>query len=169
MMAVCSSSPFCLGMWEWTDCPGAKDSGERSEISTQSVPETSSSMAAPTDILIKVNAYASASTTRAPPTNGRLLDSSAMESLLNLAKVWLQLTLLGVQSGHQKCSSYGRMPEIKGFSEDLLMCTDPSHLNIHLTQFAVEARKASGEYYPPSSLYQLSSLQHFMPYEGNNY
>ena len=47
-----------------------------------------------------------------------------------------------------------RFPD-DGVSEDLLMCTDPGLLNIHLTRFAVEARKASGKYYPPSSLHQL--------------
>lgn len=39
--------------------------------------------------------------------------------------------------------------------EDLFMSTDPSLLCTHPTCFAVEARKANGEHYPPSSLYQL--------------
>ena len=58
-----------------------------------------------------------------------------------------------------------RFPE-DGVPEDLLTCTDPSLLNIHLTWFAVEARKASGEYYPPL-IFASASLRHFMPYKGN--
>ena len=44
---ACSSSPLCLGMCEWTDCPGASGNGECSshtEISTYSVNETLSIM-----------------------------------------------------------------------------------------------------------------------------
>ena len=162
MMAVCSSSPFCLGMCEWTDCPGAKDSGE---CSTQSVPEMSSSMATPTDSPIKVNAHASTSTSRAPPTSKHFTEFIGEGELVKLGKGLTpanttRCTKWALKTFELWNARNQRFPE-DGVPEDLFTCTDPSLLNIHLTRFAVEARKASGEYYPPSS------LRHFMSYEGN--
>ena len=39
--------------------------------------------------------------------------------------------------------------------EDLLVTCDPVLLNTHLLKFAVEARKANGENYPPGTIHQL--------------
>ena len=39
--------------------------------------------------------------------------------------------------------------------QDLLVTCDPSLLNTHLSKFAVEAKKANGEIYPPSTIHQL--------------
>ena len=38
---------------------------------------------------------------------------------------------------------------------DLLVTCDPVLLNTHLSKFAVEARKANGEIYPPGTIHQL--------------
>ena len=39
--------------------------------------------------------------------------------------------------------------------DDILQCTDPITLNNHLSRFVVEARKSTGEHYPPATLHQL--------------
>ena len=39
--------------------------------------------------------------------------------------------------------------------EDLLKSSNPVLLNNHLSKFAVEARKANGEVYPPATIHQL--------------
>ena len=39
--------------------------------------------------------------------------------------------------------------------KDLLMCSDPEILNLHLSRFVIETRKANGDDYPPSTLHQL--------------
>ena len=39
--------------------------------------------------------------------------------------------------------------------EDILLSSDPELLNLHLSRFVIETRKANGEMYPPSTLHQL--------------
>ena len=39
--------------------------------------------------------------------------------------------------------------------QDILLCSDPELLNLHLSRFVIETRKANGEIYPPSTLHQL--------------
>ena len=53
--------------------------------------------------------------------------------------------------------------------DELFQNNDPSVLSVHLTRFAVEARKATREHYPPSSLHQLlcSLLRHMREINPN--
>ena len=39
--------------------------------------------------------------------------------------------------------------------DNILLCSDPELLNLHLSKFIIETRKANGEVYPPSTLHQL--------------
>ena len=39
--------------------------------------------------------------------------------------------------------------------KDILLSSDPELLNLHLSRFVIETRKANGEVYPPSTLHQL--------------
>ena len=39
--------------------------------------------------------------------------------------------------------------------DDFLSTNDPASLNTYLSKFAVEARKVTGEHYPPSTIHQL--------------
>ena len=162
MEQACSFSPFCLGMCDWTDCPGSR---ERLEISTHNVIDSSNGMATPPTSTNELNAHASGASaianTRAPPTIERFREFIDDGELVELGKGLIPAnTSLRCTKWALKTFELWRNARNERFPddsvpEDLLMSTDPSLLNTHLTQFIVEARKANREYYPPSSLHQL--------------
>ena len=97
----------------------------------------------------------------APPTNGERLSTFVGDE--ELAELSKGLT----PANTTKCTQWAlntfelwknarnqKFPD-DCVPQDLFTSTDPSLLCTHLTRFAVEARKANGEHYPPSSLHQL--------------
>ena len=145
MDQACPYSPLCLGMCEFY-CPGqsTKNSTQR-DVSAQN--STSSAN--------------DACSSRAPPCNyERFSEFIDDKELAELSKGL-------IPANTSKCTNWAlktfelwknarnqRFPN-DCIPEDLFHTVDPSLLNTHLTRFAVEARKANGEQYPPSSIHQL--------------
>ena len=89
-----------------------------------------------------------------------LQNSSVTKNQLNLTKVFK--TLQNAKWALKTFESW-RNARNQRFPDDHIRRSLHEHLanssvyNTHLTHFAVEVRKASGEYYPPSSQHQLLS------------
>ena len=154
---ACSSSPFCLGMCEWTDCPGSNEHSTHGDISAHNVNKASSNGATPATAS---SAHASACSSIATPTNERFAEFIGDEELVQLGKGLIPANTSRCTKWALKTFELWRNARNQRFPddcvpEDLFMSTDSSLLNTHLARFAVQARKASGEYYPPSSLHQL--------------
>ena len=130
---ACSFSPFCLGMCEWTDCPGQNSA--LGESSSSSSAEAASSLSAPPRFTEFIN------------------DDELSKGLIpkNTAKntKWALNSFEEWKNARNK-----KFPE-DPVPEDLFTCTDPSILSVHLSRLSVEARKSTGELYPPSSIHQL--------------
>ena len=60
---------------------------------------------------------------------------------LNTFNVWIR----------ERNSRYPASP----VPEDILVCSDPDVINLHLSRFIIETRKSNGEMYLPSTLHQL--------------
>ena len=131
-------------MCDWTDCPGARgnsalegssssysNSGSRSSDSTASV--------------------------RAPP---RFSEFVSDDELSTLSKGLVPANTSRNTKWALKTFEEWRNARNLNFPQDpvpdnLFMCTDPAVLSVNLSRFSVEARKSSGEHYPPSSIHQL--------------
>ena len=100
------------------------------------------------------------SSTRAPPTSERFSEFINKQELAELGKglipanttkctKWALKTFELWKNARNQRFPYDRVPD------ELFQSNDPSVLSVHLTRFAVEARKSTGEHYPPSTLHQL--------------
>ena len=144
--SICSgNNPFCLGMCEWTDCSTPEELQLRLLTSLSSYPEIASSTSyqpllpsestdrfqfqSVTELLELSKGYTPANT------------SKATKWTLNVFELWRQ--------ARNQCYPEDPVPE------HLLTSCDPVLLNTHLARFAVEARKTSGDPYPPSTIHQL--------------
>ena len=137
---ACSYSPSCLGMCEWTGCPGAAGNSTPAVISAQ-------------------NELASCSS-GTTPTNERFSEFISDQELSELGRGLIPANTTKSTKWALKTFELWKNSRNQSFPDDrvpqeLFMSTDPSLLSTHLTRFAVEARKANGEHYPPSSIHQL--------------
>ena len=142
---ACSFSPFCLGMCEWTDCPGkgrvnitphpqaaAKDRPSTSSSATRKeiLPPTERFNYASEDELFQLSkGHIPANTVR------------STERALKVFRMW--------KEARNERSPQNAVPD------NLFEDGDPSQLTTHLSRFIVEVRKTNGEFYPPSTLHLL--------------
>ena len=141
----------CSGMCEWTDCRPLPILTTDLEPHL-SLPQTSCESLLPRP--------AEPSTSKQPLLPSERFQFSSEENLLELAKGF---TPANTRSSTKwalnvfelwKQARNTHHPE-DPVPQDLLVTCDPSLLNTHLSKFAVEARKANGEIYPPSTIHQL--------------
>ena len=145
--SVCaySDDPFCLGMCDWTDCATMA----KPRPSTEPLPSSSCSESLP----LSAN----------EPLPCQRFSFASEEQLADLAKGIVPLnttksTKWALKKGFEDWKQE-RNERFKSdpVPENILLSDDPTLLNTHLSQFAVEARKVNGEHYPPSTVYQLLS------------
>ena len=146
-----SGNPSCLGMCEWSDCRPLPEPAEESQ------PHLPTSLASPAPT---VQPIASACGSKQPLLPSERFQFSSNEKLLELAKGYTPantnnstkwaLKVFDLWRQARNCHS----PE-DPVPEDLLTSCNPALLNLHLSKFAVEARKADGTVYPPSTIHQL--------------
>ena len=127
-------------MCEWTGCPGAAGNSTPAVISAK-------------------NELASCSS-GATPTNERFSEFISDQELSELGRGLIPANTTKSTKWALKTFELWKNSRNQSFPDDrvpqeLFMSTDPSLLSTHLTHFAVEARKANGEHYPPSSIHQL--------------
>ena len=137
--AVCSYSPSCLGMCDWTGCPGVNSELLPPEDRIEPLPSVSSSK---------------------QPLLPQRFDFASDEKLAELAKGHIPVNTS--KSTKWALKVFELWSQARNIShtedpipEDLLSCSDPAILNVHLARFAVEARKSNGDYYPPATIHQL--------------
>ena len=138
---ACSYSPFCLGMCEFTDCPGYS-----------TLDESSTHTAGP-------SASGSPTSLSAPPRFSEFMSDEQLSVLSKglIPKNTAKSTKWALNTFEEwKIARNQQFPE-DPVPDNVLECTNPSVLSIHLSRFSVEARKSNGEHYPPSSIHQLLS------------
>ena len=177
-MQACPFGKFCLGMCDWTDCPGGRlastsstdlwtdhqatpDRGhtpERLEPQPQREPlaplPTNANHASPS-----ICADLRTSSTL-EPSHERFSTFVNDDELAVLSKgivpvntdkntKWALSNFFAWKEARDKKYPDNPVPE------DILTCSDPATLNTHLSRFVVETRKANGELYPPKTVHQL--------------
>ena len=147
---ACSSSPFCVGMYKWTDCYASDEHSTHVEVSALSDKERN----------LETTAHVNTCRSRATPTDKHFSEFIGDKELIEFNKGLIPANTSRCTKWAVKTFESWRNARNQRFPddtvpEDLFLSTNPSLLNAHLVHFAVEARKASGEYYPPSSLHQL--------------
>ena len=144
---ACSFSPYCLGMCEWTDCPGHRNaSGLQLEIT-------------PSHPLPQLEQLCPSSSKDQPhhpmaSNESSCFQFSSEEQLSELVKGLIPENTKG-NWALKNFNLWNDANLENPVPEDILTSSDPDLLNHHLSQFVVETRKANGEHYPPSSLHQL--------------
>ena len=137
---ACSCDPYCLGVCEWIDCPRALHNSPRPAvppISTTSTSPTPSVQTASKRFKFAEEEELSQFAKGLVPDN----TNKSTKWALNNLEAWMKA----------RNTSYPDDP----VPEDILLSSDPELLNLHLSRFVIETRKANGEMYPPSTLHQL--------------
>ena len=138
---VCvANDPCCPGMCEWTDCSIPQERKLRLTTSSSPRPSTSS----PQPLLLPSDRFQFKSDKELTELSKGYTPANTSRSTkwaLNVFDQWCQ-------------ARNQRYPE-DTVPEHLLTSCDPLLLNTHLARFAVEARKTTGESYPPATVHQL--------------
>ena len=147
MEQACSLSPFCLGMHEFY-CEGQRALCARGSTHKEMVASEASAC------------QASSSQARAPPTSERFSEFVHEQELAELGKGLVpantsKCTKWALKTFERRKTARNQRFPCDHVPDELFQSNDPSVLSVHLTRFVVEARKATGEHYPPSSLHQL--------------
>ena len=138
---ACSYSPSCLGMCEWTDCPGT---GAVSTLPRPATPPIVASLDRLTSPTSAVKRFKFAKEEELSQFTKGLVPQNTSKSTkwaLNNFEAWMK-------SRNLSCPD-------NPVPEDILTCSDPEILNLYLSRFVIETRKANGDDYPPSTLHQL--------------
>ena len=149
---ACSYNPFCLGMCEWTDCPGA--------LQLDATPRpTCPRISAPPSNSPAVTASSSLSS-HSSLSESKRFKFATEEELSTFAKGLVpENTTRSTKWAMNNFSTWikernARYPA-SPVPDDILMCSEPEIINLHLSRFIVETRKSNGDMYPPSTLHQL--------------
>jgi hypothetical protein len=123
---------YCLGMCEWTNCPGALGSPcpTTPPISTTATTPTSSVQITSKHFRLAKEEELSEFAERLIPEN----TSMSTKWALNNFEAWMKA----------RNTNYS-------VPDDILLSSDPEVLNLHLSKFIIETRKANGEVYPLST------------------
>ena len=139
---VCAFSLSCLGMCKWTECAtvNRKLHPQMDELRTDN----------------KLQPLPSTSKIDAPI---KRFDFATDEALAELAKGHIpynsnRSTKWALTVFEQWRQARNDSHRDNPVPDDLFTTSDPALLNTHLSQFAVETGKVSGEYYPPATIHQ---------------
>ena len=149
---ACPYSNSCIGMCEWTDCPGAL------QFDTIGPHPTSEKQ----PHLLCANEQPRPSTSAEPsePLPQPRFQFASEQKLTELAKGLVpentsKSTKWAVNNFEAWLTARNASHPEDLVPEDILMSTDANVLNTHLSRFVVETRKSNGEPYPPATLHQL--------------
>ena len=142
---ACPYSAYCLGMCEWTDCPGALIQDDNTppaphptDTPISAPPVTFPPATSPTSLEPTAKRFKFASEQQLSELAKGLVPENTSKSTkwaLNNFDAWLK--------ARNVCHPDNPVPE------DILMSSDPE---VHLSRFIVETRKSNGETYPPCIL-----------------
>ena len=165
LAAVCPYSNHCIGMYEFTGCPGAY---------TNSVLQLETTLK-PHPIPTYEQPHLSTATNEQPLPSTSTGSPGPSQDGLSRFKFATEQELSELAKGlapynTDECTKW----ELKNFGvwvtarntahpddlipEDILMSSDPDVLNRRLSQFVVETHKSNGQSYPPATLHQLYSV-----------
>ena len=140
---ACSYDPYCLWMFEWTDCP-----------------HVLLNLPCPADPPISTTPNHSTSPTSSIQPDSKCFKFAKEEELSEIAKGLVPENTNN--STKWALNNFDAWTKARNASypdspvpEDILMSSNPELLNLHLSRFVIETRKANGEMYPPSTLHQL--------------
>ena len=152
---ACSAmDPLCLGMCEWTGCPGTPNEKPCLPLvvprPVEEGPCANQASAASTyqPLLQSASSADNLGDRFSFKTEEELRELSTPANTSRSTKWALKVFDLWKQARNQ------RYPE-DPVPESLLISCDPALLNIHLARFAAETRKTNGDSYPPATVYQL--------------
>ncbi len=158
--------PYCIGMCDWTDCPG----GLQLDASMPHPTTNDVTVAPPPPAPSASTSRSTHTRTRTPilGTQPRLLSqtvtrfdfTTSEEELSELAKglvpqntakntQWAVKNFEDWRKTRNACHPENPVPE------DILESCDPDIINVQLSRFVVETRKSKGVRYPRSTLHQL--------------
>ena len=149
---ACPISNSCLGMCEWTGCPGTRAvESIATSSSTASNYATEPTRPSPSHTPIPAPAGSSSTCFATFVNDEQLAVLSKGVTPVNTDKNtrWAVSNFEAWKEARNQKHLDDPIPE------DLLMSNDPVILNLHLSRFVLETRKSNGEYYPPKTLHQL--------------
>ena len=140
---ACSYDPYCLGVCEWTDCPRALHNSPRPAVPPNSTTANYSTSPTPSVQTASKRFKFAEEEELSQFAKGLVPDNTNKSTkwALNNLEAWMK----------PRKTSYPDDP----VPEDILLSSDPELLNLNLSRFVIETRKANGEMYPPSTLHQL--------------
>ena len=145
-----SSDPFCLGMCEWTDCRPLPRLAAELQTHLQPTPAPHPCPVQPS------SSSSSASSSKQSLLPSEHFQFTSKGNLLELGKGYTpantshctKWALKGFDLWRQATNKHNPEDPVP---EDLLTSCNPVLLNIHLSKFAVEARKSNGDVYHTSA------------------
>ena len=149
---ACPFSSTCLGLCEWTGCPGA-DTNVTTATPTTAAPTTTMRSAITSHTSCTPAGSSTGSSTRfaAFVTDEQVAALSKGVTPANTDKTtkWAMSNFEAWKLARNQKHPDDQVPD------DLFMCTDPAILSVHLSRFVLETRKSNSEYYPPKTLYLI--------------
>ena len=148
---ACPFSAFCLGMCEWTDCPGfkAKTTPPNETLPTNTPPTTDTMAAAPLSSSSLPNGTSKRFSTFVDDEQLAVLSKGVVPANTDKSTKWALANFEAWRRARNEKYPANPVPE------DLLTTNDPALLNTQLSRFVLETRKSNGEFYPPKTLHQL--------------
>ena len=146
---ACPYDPYCLGLCEWTDCPGAlqlDNTPRPTNLLVSAPPSQSPPVASHSSLSVQPEStrFKFATEEELSTFAKGLVPENTTRSTkwaLNTFSAWIR----------ERNTRYPADP----VPDDILVCSEPEIINLHLSRFIVETRKSNGEIYPPSTLHQL--------------
>lgn len=144
---ACPFDKFCLGMCDWTDCPGLAMM-ENTPTVAQPQPSCSSHTSNPSSTLHHER-QRERFTTFVNDDELAVLSKGVVPASTDKSTRWALANFSAWKKARNEKYPSNPVPE------NLFASTDPATLCTHLSRFVLETRKANGECYPPKTLHQL--------------
>ena len=155
---ACLFSSTCLGLCEWTGCPGANVTTATPTTATR--PTTNPLTTDPPTTMRSGSTSHTSGTAAGSSSSTRFAAFVTDEQVAALSK--------GVTPANTDKSTKWAVNNFEAWKEarnqkypddqvpdDLFMCTNPTILSVHLSRFVLKTRKSNSEYYPPKTLYLI--------------
>ena len=148
---ACPFSSTCLGLCEWTGCPGADTNVTTATPTTAAPYYYRAQRKYKPDLL-----YCSRKFHRQLHPLCSVRYRRASRSSKGITPANTDKTTKWAMSNFEawKLARNQKHPDDQ-VPDDLFMCTDPAILSVHLSRFVLETRKSNSEYYPPKTLYLI--------------
>ena len=161
-LTACSYDPCCLGMCEWTDCPGALTRASLPGVLTTPHPSNMPSF----NPVLPIPASMSSTAATSPTAQASAHSSERFTSFID-DKMLDTMSKGMTPANTDKCtrwavSNFEAWREARNTKhptnrvpDNFFSCSDPIVFSLHLSRYVYETRKTNGEPYPPKTIHQL--------------